>query len=493
MKDLKQKAIRGGLAKICAQAANFLVRLVSLMILARLLDPKDFGLVGMVTAVIGIFNVFKDFGLSAAAVQRKAVTEEQISTLFWINLVFGASLGFVGLAIAPLVVRFYHEPRLFAVTAALTSGFLFNAAGVQHSALLERQMRFTTLSIIDISSLLASTGVGVWMAMDGYGYWALVATAIITPLSYTICVWVTAAWIPGKPQRKTGVLSMLRFGGTVTLNGTVMYIASNLEKVLLGRVWGVDAIGTYGRAYQLANIPIDNLNSSAGGVAFAALSRLQDDGPRFRSYFLKGYSLIISLTVPITFASALFADDMISVFLGPKWKTAASIFRLLAPTTLAFAILNPLGWLLSSLGLVGRGLKIALVLGPLMIASYAIGLPYGPKGVALGYSGIMTACVIPLMAWAVYGTVVSFRDILLTISRPLLSGVVAATIALNFQFLYVARLSPLPSLAIGTSLLFSAYLGMLLYIMGQKRFYIDLFRTFRGRSPVEEEVLVSAS
>src|SRR5881409_3414059 len=125
MKDLKQRVIRGGFAKMCSQGASFLIRMGSLMILARLLDPKDFGLVGMVTAVIGIFNVFKDFGLSAAAVQRKAVTEEQISTLFWINLVFGASLGFVGLAIAPLVVRFYHEPRLFAVTAALASGFLF--------------------------------------------------------------------------------------------------------------------------------------------------------------------------------------------------------------------------------------------------------------------------------------------------------------------------------------------------------------------------------
>src|SRR5262249_37717536 len=150
----------------------------------------------------------------------------------------------------------------------------------------------------------------------------------------------------------------------------VMYVASNLEKVLLGRFWGADAIGIYGRAYQLVNIPTENLNSSAGGVAFAALSRLQDNALRFRSYFLKGYSLIISLTMPITFACALFADDMISVFLGPKWKSAVTIFRLLAPTMLAFAILNPFGWLLSALGLVWRNLKINLVLAPVMIAGY---------------------------------------------------------------------------------------------------------------------------
>src|SRR6266852_8912657 len=142
MKDLKHRAIRGGVAKICSQGANFLVRIGSLMILARLLDPKDFGLVGMVTAVTGVFSVFRDFGLSAAAVQRTTVTEEQSSTLFWINLLLGAILGLLALALAPFVVAFYHEQRLFVVTAVLATAFLFNAAGVQHTARLARQMRF---------------------------------------------------------------------------------------------------------------------------------------------------------------------------------------------------------------------------------------------------------------------------------------------------------------------------------------------------------------
>ena len=152
---------------------------------------------------------------------------------------------------------------------------------------------------------------------------------------------------------------MIRFGGTITLNGLVVYIASNFEKILLGRFWGVDAIGIYGRAYQLITIPTDNLNSAVGEVAFSALSRLQHDPIRLKSYFLKGYSLVLALTLPITFACALFADDMVFVLLGPKWKDAAPIFRLLAPTVLVFAIANPLSWLVSSLGWVGRNLKMA--------------------------------------------------------------------------------------------------------------------------------------
>jgi O-antigen/teichoic acid export membrane protein len=391
-----------------------------------------------------------------------------------------------------LVVAFYHERRLFGVTTVLATAFLFNAAGVQHAALLERQMRFTTLSIIDISSLVVSTAIGIGMATHGFGYWALVATTTVTPLVYTVCVWLTTGWVPGRPHKQVGVRSMVRFGGTLTLNGLVMYIASNFEKVLLGRFWGVDALGLYGRAYQLINIPTDNLNSAAGGVAFAALSRLQGEPSRLKSYFLKGYSLVLSLTVPIAFTCALFADDMILVFLGPKWRGAAVVFRLLAPTTLAFAILNPLGWLLNALGLVGRGLKIALVLGPVMITGYVMGLPYGPKGVAFAYSAVMMACVIPLIAWATHGTVISLRDILLVVSRPLLSGIVAAGLAFGLRFLYRPLLSPLSRLALGVALVFAGYLGMLLYVMGQKLFYVNLLRGLTSPGSAEEQVAVSA-
>src|SRR5215467_2215676 len=415
MKDLKEKTIRGGLARLCAQAANFLLRVGSLMVLARLLGPKDFGLVGMVTAFTGVLTLFRDFGLSSAAIQRTTVTEEQISTLFWINVLVGAVLALLAIALAPVITTFYHEPRLFKVTLALATGFIFNAVGVQHGALLQRQMRFTTLAVINTISLVVGTVIAIGGAKAGYGYWALVAMTVAFPLINTIGCWLTADWVPGRPRKGAEILSMMRFGGTVTLNSLVAYIASNFEKVLLGRYWGVDALGIYGRAYQLINIPSDNLNSAAGEVAFSALSRLQDDPGRLKSYFLKGYSVILALTLPITVACALFADDMIVVFLGPKWAAAAAIFRLLAPTILVFAIINPLFWLLSSLGLVGRSLKMGLVMGPVMILSYVIALPYGPRGVALAYSSVMTLLVIPVIAWSVKGTVISFRDILRTL------------------------------------------------------------------------------
>jgi PST family polysaccharide transporter len=491
MKDLKEKTIRGGLARIIAQGVNFAFRLGSLMVLARLLGPRDFGLVGMVTAFTGVLGLFRDFGLSTASVQRAHVTEEQISTLFWINALVGVLLAVLVSALAPVIASFYHEPRLVWVAVVLATGFLFNAAGVQHSAILQRELRFTALAVISTVALVVSTVVAICLAELGYGYWALVAMTVALPLINTIGCWITTKWIPGAPRRRVGIRSMMRFGGTITLNGLVVYVAYNLEKVLLGRFWGADAIGIYGRAYQLINIPTDNMNSAVGEVAFSALSRVQDDPSRLRSYFLKGYSLVIGVTLPITLACALFSNDLIFVLLGPKWTGAAAIFRLLAPTILIFAMINPLGWLLLSLGLVGRSLKIALVIAPLVITGYVAGLPYGVKGVALGYSLAMTLWVIPHIVWCVHGTGVSVRDIGLTVSRPLLSGVVAALLAFGVQMFYGQSLRPIARLALGGTVLFSAYLATLLYVMGQKALYLDLIRGFRRRSVVTDEVLAS--
>jgi len=289
----------------------------------------------------------------------------------------------------------------------------------------------------------------------------------------------------------------MRFGGTLTLNSLVMYITSNFEKVLLGRFWGADAIGIYGRAYQLVNIPNENLNSATSGVAFATLSRLKNNPPRFRSYFLKGYTLVLSLTVPITVLCALFAHDMITVFLGPKWQGAISIFRLLAPTTLAFGIINPMGWLLMSLGLVARGLKIALVWSPIMIIGYLLGLPYGPHGVALAYSTTMLLCAIPMITWSVHGTVITVGDVLLIASRPLFSGCVAAAVALLAQAAYGPSLPPLPRLALGCSLVLATHVLMLLCVFRQKAFYLDTLRAFRGplgsEDPSKEQLAVVGS
>jgi PST family polysaccharide transporter len=260
---------------------------------------------------------------------------------------------------------------------------------------------------------------------------------------------------------------------------------------MIGRFWGADAIGIYGRAQQLVNITLDNLNSAVGEIAFSALSRLQDEPVRLRSYFLRGFSLVLGLTLLITIACALFADDVVFCLLGPKWRGAAAIVRLLSPTIAILAIINPLGWLIYSLGLVARSLRIALVFAPIMITGYAIGLPYGPKGVAFAYSTVMILWAIPHILWCVHGGAISFRDILLAVSRPLASGILAGVLAFGVRLICGQFVPPLPRLVLESRVLLITFFGFgaLLFAAGQKSLYLDLLR---GPSSAAEKLSVPA-
>jgi O-antigen/teichoic acid export membrane protein len=276
------------------------------------------------------------------------------------------------------------------------------------------------------------------------------------------------------------------------LSGLLVYIAYNADKVMIGRFWGADAIGIYGRAYQLVNIPIDNLNSAVGEVAFSALSRLQNDPIRFRSYFLKGFSLVLGLTLPVAIACALFADDVVFVLLGPKWNVAAPIVRLLAPTIAIFAIINPLGWVVFSLGLVARGLKVGPVLAVIMISGYVIALPYGPTAVAFAFSATLTLWAIPHIWWCVHGTAISFWDILVAVSRPLASGILAGALAFGARLICGQLVSPLPRLVLETGILLVTFFGTLLFVAGQKSLYLEVLRGLKGSSLAPEKISVSA-
>jgi O-antigen/teichoic acid export membrane protein len=498
MQDLKEKTIRGGAARLGAQVASLVLRMGALVVLARLLEPRDFGLVSMVTAFTGVLTLMRDFGLSAAAIQRADITAEQQSTLFWINVAFGALLALMTLMAAPAIAAFYHEPRLLWVAAVLGTGFLCNAVGIQHSALLQRQMRFTSLAAISVLSLMVGTAIAIGGAAIGYGYWALVAMSVTTPLLASIGFWLVTRWVPGMPRRRTGIRSLMRFGGTLSLNGIVAYVAFNADKVMIGRFLGVDAIGIYGRANQLISIPSDNLNSAVGEVAFSALSRLQNDPVRLRSYFLKGFSLVLTLTLPVTFACALFANDLVAVVLGPKWAASAEIVRLLAPTIAVLAIINPLGWLIYSLGLVKRSLTIALVFAPILIAGCALGLTHGSAGVAFAYSMVMTLWAIPHIAWCVHGTPISFRDMMRTVSRPLAAAIVAGALAFAVRMMCGDLLSPLPRLTLESGVLSVMFFAVLMSAREWKTLYLDLLkalitRDFGGRRGTPAQATIEQS
>ena len=490
-KDLKRSTARGALVSMGGQAVIFILRTGSMVVLARLLTPKDFGLVGMVTAVTGFLGLFKDAGLSMATVQRDSITSTQTSTLFWVNLAVGGMLAALCALCAPILVAFYSEPRLFWVTVSLGASFIFNGAAAQHRAILQRRMQFQALTVIEIVSLILGIAASIGMALAGDGYWALVIANVTPPAVGVLGVWLATRWIPGRPQRRSGIRSMLVFGGTLSLVNLIGYVAYNAEKVLIGRFWGATALGIYGRAYQLVNLPTENLNSSISSVAFPALSRVQNDPTRLRSYFLKGYSFFLSLVVPITVGCALFSQDIILVFLGPKWHEAAGIFRVLSPVILAFALINPFGWLLYACGNIRRSVGIALVVAPAVMLGYVGGLRHGPYGVALGYSLAMVLLTVPVIAWAKRGTLITHLDVLRAMRLTFFAIAAGAAVTLAAGSFLDLLKPALFRLSAKSLILFGIYLLVLLFVMKQKAVYVNLLREtglwpFRSRETREE-------
>jgi PST family polysaccharide transporter len=189
----------------------------------------------------------------------------------------------------------------------------------------------------------------------------------------------------------------------------------------------------------------------------------------------------------MTVAFAFFANDLVPVVLGPGWDDAVPICQLLAPAILVCAVINPSGWLLVSLGMVGRSLRIALVIAPLVIGGCVIGLPYGPQGVAIGYSAAMMLWVVPHFLWCVRGTVVSFTDLALVVSRPLIAGIVGASGAFVLLWVVGSSWPAVPRLLLGCTVFGGVYLWVILFVMGQKAFYLDTVRSITRRRA--EEVL----
>ena len=427
--DLKGRSVRGGLVTLTSQGAQFLMQSVATIVLARLLTPADFGIVAMVTAITGLASAFSDFGLSEATIQRKDITHQQVSTLFWINVAIGLGLTLVTATLAPVLARFYREPRLIGITLVLSLTFFVGGLRVQPNALLKRQMRFSALAFRDVASYALAVPVAVTMAWQGAGYWALVALPLTLNFVQMAVSWMMVRWKPGLPRRDAQVGSMIAFGGNVSASYLIFNLNRSFDSVLIGWYWGAAPLGLYSRAYNLLMLPVRQLSTPAGNVAIPAFSRLQDDPERFARYYLRAMGLIIWITAPIFGFLFVAAKPVIALVLGAKWGEAAPVFRILVISALGQLLLDSNVWLLVSRGQSGRLLKLLLRISPVIVCSFAIGLPFGIKGVALSGSLVLVAILPWILKFTFRGTHLTLkrlgRALLYPVSLCLLSVSIA--------------------------------------------------------------------
>ena len=478
---LKGDSVRSGAITVASQGLRFVLHTAAIMVLARLLSDDDYGVQAMVLAVTGVCNLFKDGGLSMSTVQREQITHEQTSTLFWVNAAIGLAMTLVVASIAPVLAWYNSEPRVVWAVVLASTGFFFSGLGVQHAALLQRQMRFTTLAKIDICVLLISSGTAVVMAAAGYHYWALVGQAVLIPLVSTVGAWVAMRWVPGRPVRNVGLKSMLQFGGTSSLNNIIIYLAYNTaDKLIIGRL-GTIPLGLYNRASSLVTLPTMQLQSAIFNVAFSALSKLQGDPERLAKAFLRGLSVMVAMTLPLMVVCGIYPAEVVAVLLGKKWGACVPIFFWLVPAQIVVSLMNPMGWLLYATGRAKRSLLMALVIAPVVVIGMAVGKSNGSVGVAMGYSIAMLLLVLPLTTWAIHGTGITVGKFWRTLSAPGLAAVTAAAAGLALKHVLAGKLPVLALLSLGSAVVILVFAATLLFVFGQKEFYADMLNQILKR------------
>jgi len=432
--DLKSRSLRGGLVTITSQGSQFLLQSVMTVVLARLLTPADFGIVAMVVAVTGLGQAFADLGLSEATIQREDINDRQVSALFWINVAVGLALMLITAGLAPILAWFYHEPRLKEVALVLSSLFLIGGLRVQHDALLKRQMRFRALAIRDVASSAVGVSAAILMAWRGAGYWAIVAFPVASQFTRMALSWMAARWIPGLPRRGANVRSLVAFGGNVAGSYLLTNMTRNADNVLIGWWWGATPLGLYSRAYNLLMLPVRQLSLPAGSVAVPAFSRLQDDPERFARYYLRLVNLMVWISTPVFGFLFVAAGPVIALALGHQWGEAAPVFQILVISALGHLLFDSTIWLFVSRGQSGRLLRLLLIISPVIVGSYAIGIPFGIKGVALSGSLGMVGVLFWVLKYAFHGTNLTLQRLGRAILPPItlcLAGTLSAELSLH--------------------------------------------------------------
>ncbi len=399
--NLKQRFVNGGMITLASQGSKFMLQLGSNVVLARLLTPQDYGYFGMTVAITGFISLFKDLGLSTATVQRSDLNHEQVSTLFWVNVGVSLAVAAVTASLAPLIARFYQEPILVYVTLVLSIGYLFGGLTVQHQALLSRQMRFTELAVIDITALAAGVSTAIVMGALGYGVWALVLMQLVIGFSHMVGVWCRCQWRPTGFYAFKNVKSMIMFGRNLTGFNLINYVSRNLDNILIGRVWGPQALGFYAKAYQLLLLPIQQINAPIARVTVPALSRLNHDPERYRKAYLRILRKLCLITLPLVAFMVGTSNWLIALVLGPKWLEAGQLFAILGIMALVQPIAHTTGWLFTTQDRTWEQLRWGAIGGGITILAILIGLPWGAVGVAIMYSSSGLLLKVPILFWLV--------------------------------------------------------------------------------------------
>lgn len=336
---LRQRTLKGvkwqGISQVFIQATELVIGIV----LARLLVPRDFGIVGITIAITSLLIIVNELGLSAAIVQRKDLSDRHLSTAFITNICLGIFFTLVMYVISPYLSRFFRNADLFNILRVFSVVFIVDSFGSVQRSILTRNMRFKQLSMVDIIATILYASIAVGLALGGYGVWSIVLGMLASRVVRNSLYWVFSSWKPSLIFDKQSFRELFSFGVSVLGTGLVGQLSQKLDVMFIGRLLGASSLGVYSLSLRISQIVPGQLNTILTRVLFPAYSEIQDDVEKIKRSYLHVIKQLSIVSMPLMFGLIIVAPELVRGLLTDKWLEAIPIIRILA----VFGLTNAIG------------------------------------------------------------------------------------------------------------------------------------------------------
>lgn len=350
-KDLKQAAIVGGAWGGASRLVRVFCQLASIIFLSRLLTPEDFGVVATVASLVTVVNLLRELGLAHAIVQQPKIDNDELNCLFKFTCLLGVGLFATSILIGYGASWFFGDSRLVYLAPFYGLASMLSSVEVIALGLLRRKLKFQTIAIREIVAGIIGTGGSILIAWMGGGYWAIVAAPVLMQLTNTILSWKAVSWRPKRSSSPMRSIShYLKFGATVTLGEFANFVSANVDRIMVGKIWGFSQLGFYSRSHLMVSVPTEIISSPINSTLLPVLTKMNDDPERKRRWINRCYRAILVLSGVLAGSLYAVAVDIVPFLMGPGWEKAAPFLMGLTP----FLFMKPAGGVLYS-ALIGAG------------------------------------------------------------------------------------------------------------------------------------------
>lgn len=460
--SLKKKAVGGLFWTFIQQFSNKIISFVVSIILARLLSPSQFGLIGMLSIFISVGTSLLDSGMTSSIIRTKNADQADYSTVFILNMLASLFVYVVVFLLAPFIADFYKQPVLKDLVRVYSVTFFFTAIMGIQSAKLTKEMNFKVQMFMEIPSIIAGGALGIFLAYKGFGVWSLVYMFLLQSGLLSLQHWYYSDWRPSFEFSVPKFKQHFNFGYKVTLHGLISTLYSNVFTIIIGKFYSAAQLGFYSRALSLRQFPISNLSAALEKVTFPMFSSINDDDVKLKSVYKRLIQQVIFWIVPLLMLLIVTAEPLFRVLLTEKWVPAVPYFQILCVSGMLLPLLSYNGNIIKVKGRTDIILKVQIYEKIFSVVAILVALQFGLF--ALLYSQIVSAVLAySLLAYfggrmVKYSMLEQLKDIFPSVSLALI--IAYSTWLLNHYVINLFHIADLPKLILESAFYFVLYLGI---------------------------------